>query len=76
MVLAMNINIFMKRLALGESWVSKRMKAVRFSLINIPGRIIKDSHGLIIRLVKDHPVLDLLLQARSRIMSLVPGPSG
>jgi hypothetical protein len=76
MVLAMNINIFMKRLALGESWVSRRMKAIRFSLINIPGRIVKDSYGLIIRLVKDHPVIDLLLQARSRIMALVPGPSG
>ena len=76
MVLAMNINIFMKRLALGESWVSKRMKAIRFSLINIPGRIVRDSCGVIIRLVKDHPVLDLFLHARSRIMALVPGPSG
>ena len=74
MILAMNMNTFMKKLALGESWVSKRMKAIRFSLINIPGRIIEHSRELIIRLSKDHPVIDLLVQARSRIRDLVLAP--
>lgn len=74
MILAMNMNTFLKKLALGESWVPKRMKAIRFSLINIPGRIIEHSRDLIVRLAKDHPVIDFLLQARRRIMALVPAP--
>ena len=52
------------------------MKAIRFSFINIPGRIVERSRELIIRLVKGHPALDLFIEARSRIRGLVPVPSG
>jgi hypothetical protein len=52
------------------------MKAIRFSFINIPGRIIERSRELIIRLVKDCPAFALFLEARNRIMGLVPVPSG
>jgi hypothetical protein len=76
MILAMNLNSIMKQVALGKSWVPKRMKAIRFSFINIPGRIVERSRELIIRLVKGHPAMDLFLEARSRIMALVPVPSG
>jgi hypothetical protein len=76
MILAMNLNSIMKQVALGKSWTSRRMKAIRFSLINIPGRIVERSRELIIRLVKGHPVFALFLEARSRIMALVPAPSG
>jgi len=76
MILAMNLNSIMKQVALGKSWMSRRMKAIRFSLINIPGRIIERSRELIIRLVKDRPTFYLFLEARSRIMGLVPVPSG
>jgi hypothetical protein len=75
MILAMNLNTIMKRLVLGGSWASRRMKAIRFSLINIPGRIVERSRELIIRLVKGHPALELYLGARRRIraMAFVPG---
>ena len=76
MVLAMNLNSSMKQLALGKTWTSKRMKAIRFSFINIPGRILEGSRELIIRLVKGHPAMDLFLEARSRIMALSGAPSG
>ena len=76
MILAMNLNSSMKRLALGESWIPKRMKAIRFSFINIPGRIIKSARELIIRIVKGHPTINLFLEARSRIMALAGAPSG
>jgi len=74
MILAMNLNTIMKRLVLGGSWASRRMKAIRFSLINIPGRIVERSRELIIRLVKGHPALELYLEARRRIraMAFVP----
>jgi len=76
MILAMNLNSIMKQVALGKSWVPKRMKAIRFSFINIPGRIVERSRELIIRFVKGHPAMDLFLEARSRIMAFVPVPSG
>jgi hypothetical protein len=52
------------------------MKAVRFSLINLPGRVIRRSRSYIIRLTKNHPSLGLLIEARKAIMQLRPLPSG
>jgi hypothetical protein len=74
MILAMNVNTIMKRLVLGGSWASRRMKAIRFSFINIPGRIVERSRTLIIRLAKGHPAFDLYLDARRRIMSMAFAP--
>ena len=76
MIVAMNLNSIMKRVVLGKSWASRWMKAMRFSFINIPRRIVERSRELIIRLVKDNPAFALFLDARSRIMTLVPDPSG
>lgn len=76
MILALNLNAMMKKLALGESWEPKRMKAIRFSLINLPGRVVKRSRDLIIRLTKNHPSLELLLEARKEIAMLKPLPCG
>ena len=71
-VLAFNLNAAMRRLALGGSWAAKRMKALRFALINLPGRIIEHARRLAIRLAKDHPSFPLLIEARDRIMRLAP----
>ena len=76
MILAFNLNAMMKRLALGKRFSSKRMKAVRFSLINLPGRVVKRSRGLIIRLTKNHPSLEVLVEARRKIALLKPAPCG
>jgi hypothetical protein len=72
MILAMNLNTIMKRLVLGGSWVSRRMKAIRYLLITIPGRIVERSREMLIRLAKGHPALDLYIEARRRIMALTP----
>ena len=72
MILAMNLNTIMKRQVLGGSWASRRMKAIRFSFINVPGRIVERSRELIIRLVKGHPALELYLEARRRILGMIP----
>ena len=56
-VLAFNLNSAMKRLVLG----GKRLKAVRFALIALPGRVVRP---LIIRLARGHPSYELLLRAR------------
>jgi hypothetical protein len=52
-VLALNWNVTLKRLVLGESWVNRRMKAVRFGLIHLPGRVLYRSRQWIVRLGKN-----------------------
>ncbi len=70
MILSLNLNAMMKKLVLGKSWEPKRMKAMRFGLINLPGRVVERSRGLMIRLTKNHPALELLIEARRRIAIL------
>ena len=76
MILALNLNAIMKKLAMGASWISKRMKAVRFSFINLPGRVVTRSRNLIIRLTKNNPAMELLINAREKIAMLQPVPTG
>ena len=70
MVLALNLNTAMKRLVLGGSWVSKRLKAIRFHLIRLPGRVLTHSRSLIVRLAGEHPSNDTLFEMRRKILSL------
>lgn len=76
MVLAFNLNATMKRLVLGQAWANKRMKAIRFGLINLPARVVEHARQLQVRLSQDHPALELLLAARRRILALAQGPAG
>jgi len=70
MVLAYNLNSLMKRLVLGESWINKRMKAIRFGLINIAARVMEHSRKLWVRISAGHPSSGLLLDMRSRMSQL------
>ena len=72
-VLAFNLSSAMKRLVLGGQWVSRRLKAVRFALIALPGRVMRHARRLIIRL-SDHPSYELLLRARQNILALAAEP--
>lgn len=74
MILALNLNATMKKLVLEESWNSRRMKAIRFSLISLPGRVIERSRRLLIRVTKGHPSFDLLVEARRKIVMLALAP--
>jgi len=79
MILSMNLTTIVKRLALGGDWVRRRMKALRFHVINVPGRVLEHARRLVIRVTRGHPALELLLRARERIAELfepVPIPSG
>ena len=73
-VLACNVNTLMKRLVLGGNWVAKRMKALRFRLISIPGRVIRRSRQLILRINHAHPAFELLQAARQKIGGLKLAP--
>lgn len=76
MILSFNLNAAMKHLVLGEGWVSKRLKAIRFALINLPGRIMERSRQLIVRLACRHPSNEVLFDARKRILCLANAPPG
>ena len=73
-VLTFNLSSAMKRLVLGQEWVSRRLKAVRFALIALPGRVVRHARELIIRLARGHPSYELLLRARQRILALATEP--
>jgi hypothetical protein len=71
MVLAFNLNAALKSLVLGGQWVYKRMKAIRFHLINIPARVMERSRQLSLRLSAGDTAYGWLLQIRARIAGLV-----
>jgi hypothetical protein len=70
MILSLNLNQAMKTLVLKGSWSTKRMKAIRFHLINLSGRIVERSRQLFVRITRGHPSLEILLHARHKIMEL------
>lgn len=74
MILALNLNNIMKRLVLGKQWQAKRMKAIRFWLVNLPGRVVEHARMLLVKLSGRHPSFDLLLEMRQKILMLKPVP--
>jgi hypothetical protein len=76
MILAFNLNAAFKSLVLGGKWVWKRMKAIRFYLINIPARVIGRSRQLSLRLNAGDPAYGWLVSIRAKIAELLPAPSG
>ena len=75
-ILAHNLNAAMKRLVLGKDWAAKRMKAVRFRLIGLPGRVVSHARKLIVRLGAGAEVLASFITARQTIRALACGPAG
>jgi len=71
-VLAYNLQVAMPRLALPGSLRSKRLKALRFGLISVPGRVVERGRQLFVRLRGDHPALGWLLEMRRKIGALAP----
>jgi len=76
MILTHNLNTAMKRLVLGKNWVTKRMKALRFNLIGLPGRVVSHARRLIIRLGAGAEALATIVTARQTIRALACGPAG
>ena len=59
------------------SWpVAKRMKALRFRLIALPGRVVSHARKLIIRLGAGAEALTMIVTARQTIRALRCGPAG
>jgi hypothetical protein len=69
-ILAFNVNSAMNRLVLGGNLASRRLKAIRFWLINLPGRVLERSRQLAVRLAGGHPSNEILSEARRRMLCL------
>jgi hypothetical protein len=72
MILALNLNNIMKSVALDAKWQPKRLKAIRFRLINLPGRVVEHARTLWVRLSGHNTSFDLLLTIRRKIRELQP----
>jgi hypothetical protein len=73
-ILAMNLSVAMNRLVLGGAWANRRMKAIRFLIICLPGRVIERARQLYLRLSRGHPAFETLVRMRLRICELATGP--
>ncbi|MCP4150995.1 MAG: IS1380 family transposase [bacterium] len=73
MILSYNLNMLMKTLVLGKPWINKRMKAIRFGIINIAARVMSRSRCLYVRISGHHPSSGLLIEIRQRIAQLAAG---
>jgi len=73
MILALNLNSAMKQLvlapALGKRWARKRLKAIRYHIINLPGRIVNHARELWIK-IGGTAALSRLRDIRTRIAAL------
>jgi len=74
MVLAFNLKALMQNLVLPKSLAKKRMKGLRFHLINIAGCVISHARRLIINVSSDPNVVGLLNFIRKKILELAKPP--
>jgi hypothetical protein len=74
-ILALNLNAAMKQLVLGKDWIAKRLKALRFHLIGLPGRVVSHARQLIVRLGGGGETLKIFITARQIIRTCGMNPS-
>jgi Transposase DDE domain group 1 len=68
--LTYNVLSIMKRKALPSSWWPIRLKALRFHLLCIAGRVIEHGRKLFLKIAKDHPHFLLYKEAREKLFLL------
>jgi hypothetical protein len=78
MVIALNLNAIMKRRVLKGEWEAKRMKAMRFGIINLPGSFVMHANRTWLKVSADEETFRTLVAARATIAALSKtlGPHG
>lgn len=74
MLVALNLNVTMKRQVLGPGWARRRIKAVRLHLLQVGGRLVRHAGSLVLR-VSD-AAHELFVAYRHGIAALAAGPAG
>ncbi len=72
--IAYNVLSIMKRKALPQSWWKVRMKALRFWLIGVAGRLIRRSRQIYLRFRGMASTFSIYLEARKRLFEFAKGP--
>ena len=68
-LIAYNVLSVMKRKALPQCWWPVRLKALRFHLLCIAGRIIEHGRRLFLKIAKHHPSFHLYREAREKLLT-------
>lgn len=76
MQIALNLNQMLKRLAMPESWLNKRLKAIRAHVICVAARVVDHARQVVVRLSAAHPSTAFIQEIRERILALEGQPSG
>ena len=76
MVLAFNLKTLMQKLVLPKSLSKKRMKGLRFHLINIAGSVVSHARKLIVKVSDDPRVIGMLHFVRSKMAEISGAPPG
>jgi len=74
-ILAFNLLMAMKRLVLPEEWLPRRLKAIRFHIICLPGRVTRHARQLNINIGGGQAAYQLMLHIRETIARLLPAPA-
>lgn len=75
MLLAYNLHAAMMLLAFPKGLKKKRLKAIRFALIDVSGRVVERGRQLFVRLTRNHPALGWLMEMRRKISNLALSPA-
>lgn len=67
-IMTYNVLSVMKRKALPPSWWPVRLKALRFHLLCIAGRVIEHGRRLFLKIAKHHPSFLLYQEAREKLV--------
>jgi len=76
MVLAFNLKALMQKFVLPKPLVNRRMKGLRFHLINIAGCVVSHGRRLVVRVSSHKDVIGLLNWVRGKITALSHPPPG
>jgi hypothetical protein len=75
MLLAFNLHAAMRLLVLPGGLKPKRLKTIRFALIDTPARVVEHSRRLFVRLARGHPAIRWLPDIRRAIRGLALSPA-
>ncbi len=68
-VLAYNVLATLKRHSLPSSWWTMRMKALRFHLLHLAGRLILHGRRVYLKIAPDHPSFPVYVEARKKLLT-------
>ena len=75
-ILTFNLNVLMKRLVLNDEWTTRRMKALRFQLIDVAGTLLTHAGRFVMKLSASADVFRTLTDMRRTILALEkPAPT-